>query len=141
MQTDSRLTDVYFGFDPKRLLIRCDFRGGIAREQLADVSALRVAFLQPEGFELIISHPAWAEPILQLYHADVPVAESGVAAATDRITEISVPLRTLGLTTDDPIQFYVELLEGDQSLERAPVEGAIDTTVPSPEYEMLMWQA
>jgi hypothetical protein len=76
-----------------------------------------------------------------LYHNDVPVAESGIVAATDRIVELSVPLQTLGLTTDDPIQFYIELLDGDQSLERAPVEGAIDTTVPSPEYELLMWQA
>lgn len=141
MQTDHRLTDLYFGFDLKRLLIRCDFRGGGAREQLADVSALRVAFHQPEGFELLVSHPDWSEPILQLYHNDVPVAESGITAATDRIVEISVPLRTLGLTTDDAIQFHVELEQGDQSLERAPTEGAIETTVPSPEYELLMWQA
>ena len=78
---------------------------------------------------------------MQLYHNDVPVSESGVLAAGDNILEIAIPLRSLAAATDDPVQFYVELFKQEESVDRAPNEGAIETAVPSPEFELMMWQA
>ena len=75
------MSDLYFGFDTERLLLRFDARGGAVREQLAELDTLRVVFLQPEGFELTISNPSSKRPLLQLYHNDVPVAESGIEAS------------------------------------------------------------
>ncbi|MBN2474531.1 MAG: hypothetical protein JXB62_07975 [Pirellulales bacterium] len=141
MAADSLISDLYFGFDPQRLLLRLDCRGGPSREQLAEIDALRVVFLQPEGFELLVSHPAWKEPIVQLYHDDVAVAESNIEAASDLLLELAVPFQSLAVVTDEPIQFCLELLQGDKSLERIPHEGAIETAVPSPDYELIMWQA
>ncbi len=141
MTGERLIADLYFGFDPEHLLLRLDARGGRFREQLGDVDALRVAFLQPEGFELLISHPAWKEPILQLYHNDVPVAESGVEAAADLLFELSIPFRSLALSTEEPVHFCIELLRDEQSLERIPHEGVIEAFVPSPDYELIMWQA
>ena len=57
MVTAGLISDLYFGFDTERLLLRLDARGGPFREQLADVDALRVVFLQPAGFELLVAHP------------------------------------------------------------------------------------
>ena len=57
-----RVRDLYFGFDDQRLLVRLDFNGGSAREQLAEVDALRLSFLEPAGFELSISDPGSPEP-------------------------------------------------------------------------------
>jgi alpha-amylase/alpha-mannosidase (GH57 family) len=141
MVQEGRLAGLYFGFDTERLLLRFDARGGTVRERLDDVDTLRIAFYQPTGFELLISRPSWQQPIVQLYHHDVPVAESGVTAAADHVLEVAIPLRSLALETEDPAQFFVELLQGEQSLERVPYEGAIETTVPSPEFELIMWQA
>ena len=39
------------------------------------------------------------------------------------------------------VPILVELLKDGQSIERIPYEGAIETTVPSPDYELIMWQA
>jgi hypothetical protein len=141
MVQEGRVGSVYFGFDGERLLLRVDMRNGTAREQLADVDTLRLEFLEPQGFELLVSHPSWQQPILQLYHHDVPVSQSGVAASADNILEIAVPPRSLGASIDDPIHFRLDLLQGESSVERVPTEGAIETTVPSPEFEMMMWQA
>jgi hypothetical protein len=33
------------------------------------------------------------------------------------------------------------LIQAEQAIERAPNEGAIETSVPSPDYELIMWQA
>ena len=59
MVTQGCISDLYFGFDPERLLLRLDARGGPFREQLADVRrACACVFLQPEGFELLVTHPS-----------------------------------------------------------------------------------
>lgn len=141
MVQESRLAGLYFGFDGERLLVRLDARGGTVRERLADIDTVRIVFFQPQGFELLISHPNWQEPIVQLYHNDVPVSESGVLAAGDIILEAAIPLSSLAAATDDPVQFCVELIRQEQSIDRAPTEGAIETSVPSPEFELMMWQA
>jgi len=139
--TAGLVSDLYFGFDLERLLLRLDARGGPFREQLADVDSLRVVFLRPEGFELVVSHPARREPTAQLSHNDVPVAEAGVEAAGDLLFELSVPFGSLAVSTEEPVQFWIELARQGQSIERIPQEGAIETVVPSPDYELMMWQA
>jgi hypothetical protein len=37
------------------------------------------------------------------------------------------------------VQFYVELLEAEQSRERAPREGSIAFVRPTAEFEQMMW--
>jgi len=76
-----------------------------------------------------------------LFHSDVPVSASGTEAACDAILEIALPWRRLGVDVDAPLKFYVELVAHEQALERVPSEGAIETRVPSPDFELMMWQA
>ena len=140
MSADGLVSDVYYGFDTERLYLRIDARGGSVADRLANVDAVRIAFFEPAGFELLITHPASAQPIWQFYHRDVAVAESGVEAAADSILELAIPFTSLATSTDEPVSFYVELLGDEQVIERIPREGAIETTVPSQEYELIMWQ-
>ena len=49
--------------------------------------------------------------------------------------------RSLAASVDSPVEFYVELIQNDQPIERAPLAGLIETFVPSPDYELMMWQA
>jgi len=141
MAQEGRLAELCFGFDTQRLLLRLDARGGSVRELLADMDLLRVVFLQPAGFELTVARPSWHAPVAQLLHHDVVVGQAGVAAAADQILELAVPLRSLGLATDDLVQFFVELCQQGQAVERLPLEGRIETSVPSPDFEQIMWQA
>jgi alpha-amylase/alpha-mannosidase (GH57 family) len=136
-----KISDLYFGFDLERLLLRFDARGGPVREQLTQVDALRVRFLSPNGFVLQVKNISQKKPVAALLYNEKPVAEPGMEAAADMLLELAVPFRGLGLKTDDRIQFYAELLQKGQPVERIPHEGAIETTVPSPDYELIMWQA
>jgi alpha-amylase/alpha-mannosidase (GH57 family) len=141
MVAQGYVSDLYFGFDPERLLVRLDSRGGPFREQLADVQALRLVFLQPEGFELLVAHPSRKAPEVQLWRHGTVMAGSHAEAAADLLLELAVPFRSLALKTDERVHFYIELLKDKQSVERIPHEGAIETFVPSPDYELIMWQA
>ncbi|MHB1035856.1 MAG: hypothetical protein ACYC35_18730 [Pirellulales bacterium] len=136
-----RVSDLYFGFDPDRLLVRLDTRGGPVRERLADVESLRIKFFEPAGFELVVDHPGQPRPNVALNHEGVLVPDSGATAAADLLFELAVPFASLSAATDHPVQFCVELFQDEQSIERIPNEGAIETSVPSPDYELIMWQA
>jgi alpha-amylase/alpha-mannosidase (GH57 family) len=141
MVTAGLISDLYFGFDLERLLLRFDSLGGPAREQLTEIDALRVRFLDPDGFVVSVNNPSHKKPDLKLLHNEKPKAEPGLEAAADLLLELAIPFRGLNLKTNDRIQFYIELLSDGQPVERIPHEGAIETTVPSPDYELIMWQA
>jgi len=141
MAREGLLESLYFGFDLKRLMIRLDARRGPVREGLSAAHSLRLFFYQPEGFELEITNPGQKKPRTKLYHNGTLLARSGIEAAADVIFEMAVPWRTLGVLTNDPVQFYIELIEGEEPVARIPHEGAIETSVPAPDYAMFMWQA
>jgi hypothetical protein len=132
------LKDVYFGFNLHALLIRVDFDNA-ARATLADFDMMRFGFVEPPGWELVIEAPATSEQTIKLVHQKQDMPATGVAVAIDNIVEAALPFEHLGLKVDDPIQFFVELLEGQQSRERAPREGTINLTCPSPNFEQEMW--
>jgi alpha-amylase/alpha-mannosidase (GH57 family) len=139
--TAGLISDLYFGFDTEHLLLRLDASRGPLREQLIDIDAIQLKFLSPENYVLLIKKPYQKKPVLQLMHNETPVADPGIDAAADLLLELAIPFRGLSLKTDDQIQFYMELLYEGQPIERIPHEGVIETTVPSPDYELIMWQA
>lgn len=141
MAEQGMIAEIHFGFDERQFYLRLDTNGGPVRDRLNHIDTLRIQFLKPAGFELLISRPAWEQPILQLYHNDVPVSEAGVSAATDEILEIGIPIKTLGLKPDDPLSFRTELIQNDHCTEVVPHEGSLEVTVPSPDFELVMWQA
>ncbi len=141
MAQQGLISDLLFGFDADRLLMRLDARGGPFREKLAEIDAVRVLFYQPEGFVLTCARLGRKEPSARLVHNGVPVAAAGVKAAAESIFELSIPFRSLTVSTDDPVHFCVELIADDAAVERLPHEGVIETNVPSPDFELIMWQA
>ena len=80
-------------------------------------------------------------PVAHIHHAGEsratgPPSRSPPAA----LSNSAVPFCRLGLKDGDPIRFYVELLGGDASLDRAPREGIFELVVPTPDFERIMWQ-
>jgi hypothetical protein len=132
---------VWFGFSADRLLIRVDTEGGTARERLAEGSSLRIGFVDPHDWEIVVETPSAPRPVAYINHAGQTSSNgTTVEVATGRILELAVPFGRLGLKARDPIRFYVEILSGDSSLDRAPREGIFELTVPTPDFERIMWQ-
>jgi hypothetical protein len=148
MAAPGPMKDVYFGFDPQTLLIRIDFDGP-ARTALPDFDALRIGFVEPAGCEVLVTDLSSAKPLGQIMgpspersaldasHATACTAP--VDVAIDQIVEVAIPFQRLRVTVDQPIQFFIELLQGGQSRDRAPREGTINLSCPSPYFEQIMW--
>jgi alpha-amylase/alpha-mannosidase (GH57 family) len=136
--THGPLKNVYFGFDRKSLLIRIDCDTA-ARSALTDFDMMRIGFVEPAGWELVVRAPAKASQTMSLWHQKQEAPANDVDVAIDNIVEAALPLERLGLHIGHPVQFFVELLEGQQSRDRAPREGTINLTCPSPNFELEMW--
>ena len=76
---------------------------------------------------------------MELLSGGQPAAGFTIEAAVDLIAELAVPFDALGVAVDQPVQFFVELLQDGRSRDRAPRQGAVALTRPSPHFEMIMW--
>jgi alpha-amylase/alpha-mannosidase (GH57 family) len=132
------LRELYFGFDAQTLFVRVDCDRP-AREALADFDGLRLGFTVPASWEVIVRRPGRGDQDVQVSREGRPVATTDARAAVGQIVEIAVPFALLNIKPDQTIQFYIELLEGVQSRDRAPREGAIQLLCPTPEFEQIMW--
>jgi hypothetical protein len=138
MATHGPLKEVYFGFDLQRLLVRVDCEGP-ARGALTNYDVLRVAFAEPAGWEVQVHKPGRASQTVALLREGKPVPAPHLAAAVDQIAELAVPFDALGVAVDQHLQFFVELLQGGRSCDRAPRQGAFVLTRPSADFELIMW--
>lgn len=135
------LKELYFGFNLKSLLLRVDFETA-ARTALAEFDSLRIGFAEPPGWDLFVSPLKPGQgytPTIKLLHNGEPVVPTGIEAGVDHVAEFAISFELLGVTVDQPVQFFVELMEGRQGRDRAPREGTISLTCPSPFFEQIMW--
>jgi alpha-amylase/alpha-mannosidase (GH57 family) len=138
--TEGLIRDVHFGFDEKRLMLRLDTAKRV-KDNLGDVDELRVRFLEPQGTEIRISGFRDNSVSAKLYRNERASSKTVVDVAVGQILELSVPFADLKRKPEEPLHFFVEAFSEGQSVDRAPSEGAIQTVVPSPDFEMIMWQA
>jgi alpha-amylase/alpha-mannosidase (GH57 family) len=131
------LTDLWFGFDLDRLLIRVDCDAP-ARTALAEADQLRIGFVEPPGFEVQIDAPGQPGQEARVVRDGDPVP-AAVEAAVDRIAEVAIPFDALGVAIDSPVQFFVEVMRGGQGRDRAPRQGTINLHRPSADFEQIMW--
>ena len=137
--TESVIRDIYFGFDRKNLYIRVDTPHH-ALVDLDDFDEVRIRCLEPFGLEIRLRAPFSAECTPEIAINGDPVQTGGVAMA-NQILELAIPWNALDLETGDGVSFAVELASKGEIVERTPSEGAIDLTVPAPDFEMRHWQA
>jgi alpha-amylase/alpha-mannosidase (GH57 family) len=132
------IKDLYFGFDARSLLVRIDFDRR-ARLVLAEYDALRLAFIEPPNWDVLVQNLAAAQPSVLLRREGRELPVTDLAIGIDRIAEISVPFDQLGVQLDQAVQFYIELFQDGHSRDRAPREGVISLLRPSPDFEQTMW--
>ncbi len=132
------LHDVYFGFDLDRLLLRVDCDEP-ARDALSEFEVWRIGFMEPAGWEVRVEDPGRPAQRVRLFRDGEEAPGAGLAAGVERIAEVAIPFEALGVGVDQPVQFFVELLQDGQSRDRAPRQGTIHVARPSPDFERIMW--
>jgi alpha-amylase/alpha-mannosidase (GH57 family) len=138
--TQGLIRDVYFGFDAERLLLRVD-TAGIASQDMKQIDELRLTFLEPAGREVRVTGFRKAAPMATVYCDSKRMVLDGVEAAVGAIFELAVPFAGLELQPDAPAHMYLEAFSSKKSVDRAPREGTLEMVTPTPDFELVMWQA
>lgn len=138
--TEGLVREIYFGFDPTRFLLRVDTISR-AIEDLARATEMRIQFIEPKGMEIRIADCKTSAPTAKLFRNNKPVAKATTEVSIGQIFEFGIELSDLGVNPGDSIHFSLDLLADQQSLQRVPHEGTVELTVPSPDFELIMWQA
>ena len=135
------LKEVWFGFDEKRFLLRVDTEGP-ARERLAEVDQLRAGFVEPSEAKILVDAPVSAQANCDASKGEGKGGEWANAGGGDRLDPCSValPFDQIGREPGETVRFFVELFQGENSIDRAPREGLFELFVPSEDFERIMWQ-
>ena len=112
-----------------------------AGEDLRHVRELRIGFVEPSGYVLRIWHPGSTAASVCLFHNDEALPEAEIEYVAEQIVELTIRFSDLKALPNTPLQWYVEVLGEKQSLDRAPREGVMEMSVPSADFERIMWQA
>lgn len=137
--TEGLIKQLYFGFDQARLYLRVD-TAGRAKEDLRAADELRVRFQEPPQTEIRVRGLNTDQLTAALFREQEEVEGAQVEAAVDHHMEIGIALRDLNRRESDPVAFFLDCLSKNRSIDRAPQEGQIELAVPSPEFELYMWQ-
>jgi len=140
MVSDSVIREIYFGFDTQNLLLRVD-TAAHANLDLQEFDEIRFKFVEPYGTQIHArcNGEKIAQPDIRI--DDKPVKGTTGSYALDRVFELSVPWRDLGVAVGQRLHLAAELLKNGEVIERTLSEGTIDLLVPSADFEMHMWQA
>ncbi len=137
--TEGLIKKVYFGFDREHLFLRAD-TAGRAKHDFQALDELRVRFQEPAQTEIHVRGLATGTPSASLFRQQKEVSRAKVQAGLDQLLEIGVLLEDLGVKESDRVCFFLDCFSKDRSLDRAPQEGLIELTVPSPDFELFLWQ-
>lgn len=132
------MRDIYFGFNKSDFFVRIDFDQP-ARSALQGYDVLRIGFEEPRECELRILQPGKPKPSWQWRMAGAVASSGGIEVGIERIAECAIPFARIDAAPNQQVQFCVELMQNQQSRERAPREGNIVFTRPPAEFEQIMW--
>jgi|WetSurMetagenome_2_1015567.scaffolds.fasta_scaffold00012_49 alpha-amylase/alpha-mannosidase (GH57 family) len=150
-KAESVISDLYYGFDKDNLYIRLDPAAPFAL--MGEEIAFCIDIFSPSQFRIIF---APMEDHAKLYRADGEKwadTGAGLESVAKDIFEIAIPFRLIDAAENDEIQFAVEIIKNgvsaihesdraslaDRIIDRCPLRGQIRVTVPTADFEKMMW--
>jgi alpha-amylase/alpha-mannosidase (GH57 family) len=138
-KSESLISTVYFGFNRDFLFIRLDPRTSFA--DFEDADGISVMFTMPSNMKIECSmNAAGSKGVLYEEREGgwVKVKDITEVAVQD-IFEAGIAFSDLKAEEKQEIQFFVSVRRGSEELERCPWRGHISVTVPTDNFEAMMW--
>jgi alpha-amylase/alpha-mannosidase (GH57 family) len=132
-------SELYVGFDVDRLHLRVDF---IAGKPPGPDYSLWVEFVSPAAARVAFRGLAPGTPQLEWASGKREgSAVEGAEVAIQGLVELAIPFKSLGLSTGDPVEMIVRLVNGSEPVESLPDNDLVRLRVPDPQFDARMWSA
>jgi alpha-amylase/alpha-mannosidase (GH57 family) len=150
-KSEGCIKEVYYGFNKDSLYIRVD--PVIPFDRFEETISLQIEIFHPSVLKIIYDPIANDTAVWESRDEAWIKTDVGLEAASVDIFEIGVPFSVLGAKENDEIHFALEIVKNgatskpakeststfEKSMERCPWRGHIIMTVPSPDFEKIMW--
>ncbi len=123
-RSDRQFEMVYFGFDASRFYLRVDLRD--LKKDFPPQRSVHIRFLSPVEYFVELQRDEQKQWHCRTVRSTVPDLASELAV--DRIIELGIPLKALGIQGPDEVEFFILLSDMGRELERFPASGFL--TVP-----------
>ena len=131
---------VFFGFDIDNLFIRIDFNKDLF-SQYREKGKFVITFVQPH--ELQIHTSTLMDKPLSFKIKNKTQNYNGKAfysISLNKIMELSCPFADSGFSPGMEVEFFIELVKEEEIFQRIPLRTVFCFSVPSKDFERMMWQ-
>lgn len=88
---------------------------------------------------LVWIKPSLKAELLKTKNGEWEKIKDIVDVAMQDILEIKIPFSDLNASEKDEINLSISIIKNGEEIERCPWRGYITLTVPTPEFEAMMW--
>jgi alpha-amylase/alpha-mannosidase (GH57 family) len=136
--TESLLSRVYYGFNKDYLFIRVDPKTSFL--EFAEDSVLSIEIIRPSPYRIDIPLKGvqGAKLLGRTDHEWNEVKEVTDVAIAD-ILECAVLFQDIKAKENDELNIFISIRREGGEIERCPWRGYITLTVPTPDFEAMMW--
>ena len=150
-KAESCIKDLYYGFNKDSLYIRVD--PVVPFDRLDEKVSLLIDIYHPFVYKIVFEPSANIAAAYEKRNEDWVRVETHVEAASLDIFEIGIPFSLIKAKENEEVHFALEVIKSNGSLipagervtiveksfERCPLRGHVMLTVPSADFEKLMW--
>ncbi len=137
-KAETILTSLYYGFNKDNLFLRLD--PAIPFSELPENIKFSIDIMKPSQVKIIVSiKPPLSAELLKKSDGQWIKIKDVTDIAIQDIFEIGIPFSDLNAKEKDEIDFLISIIKEGEEIERHPWRGYISVTVPTPDFEAMMW--
>jgi alpha-amylase/alpha-mannosidase (GH57 family) len=137
-KAESILSNLYYGFNKDNLFLRID--PAIPFIELPDNTKFSINIVKPSQIKIIISvKPSLKAELFRKSNETWEKIKDISDVAVQDIFELGIPFIDLNAGEKDEINLFISIIKNGEEIERCPWRGYIVLTVPTPDFEAIMW--
>jgi len=137
-RSESILSNLYYGFNKDKLFLRID--PSIPISEFPDNTKFFINIVKPCLVKITVSiKPSLNAELFIKSNGDWEKIKDVTDVAIQDIFEIAIPFNDLRAKEKDEINISISIMKNSEEIERCPWRGHITLTVPTPDFEAMMW--
>lgn len=137
-KTEGLVAKIYYGFNRDSLFLRLDPVGSFS--DFPEGAVLFINIIQPSHFRVHLPLKAIEKSeILRRDGSEWITVKKGIDVAVMDILECAIDFSDINASESDEINFFLSVMIEDRDIERCPLTGNISVSVPTPDFEAMIW--
>lgn len=138
-KSESFISHIYYGFNQENLFLRLDPKASF--DDILSDTIFSINITKPSYFRINIEKKGgkFKGKLLEKKDGSWSEIKDIFDIAVQDIMEIAVKFKDINAKENDEINLYISIMKNGEEIERCPWRGYISLTVPTPDFEAMMW--